>query len=116
MIPRVAEDSPKIMVNVSEAFPKDDLEIEISDPHQEENKLRDYEITKEADKALDDQDTAIKDETIEVETSEVAKAKNTQWMKLIREEGFKAVVRVVFTKIFENSPVDAGDLLDRFRS
>lgn len=101
MIPRVAEDSPKIMVNAAQAFPNDDIDIEIKDTDSDQTNLPDYETLQETNDSLDNQNQEINDGIIEVETEDVALENNTNWYKLVREEGFKAVARLAFSRALE---------------
>lgn len=101
MVQKVAEDSPKILDNVAKAFPQDDLEFEIRDfcIKTEEHQRQAIESAKGA---LDSQNQAIEEGTIEVESEDEAKKENIQWGKTIREAGFKAGFGVIFKEIFEH--------------
>ena len=101
MIPKVAEDSPKIMANAAQAFPNDDIDIEIKDTDSDQLSLPDYQTLKETGDVLDNQTQKINEGIVKVETEDVTLENNTNWSKLAREEGFKVVARLAFSKALE---------------
>lgn len=106
---RAASDSPYLLKTVSEAFQYDDLDISIgdrdtaSDDDLEVNVRASQQASKVTEAALDNQDKSIRTGGKEVASADIAKRQTRQWIKIVRQEGFRVLVREGLQKLLEET-------------
>lgn len=103
---RSVEDSPRILDKISDSFPKDDLEIEIKRPIDEEKSISRDEILEIqanalAKDALQENNSSVISKEKEI-SQETPNKQNQQWVKELGKEGVKVSVQTILKGVIDS--------------